>query len=96
MTAPSGYLQEHMRYYREDLRLIPNALDLSQYHYRERNSWKPRLLWLRGFLDYYNPELGVRVVAELAQEFPELDRFVFTNDEYKEMTNYRLTSFERF
>jgi glycosyltransferase involved in cell wall biosynthesis len=72
VTTPSGYLQEHMKAYRDDLLLIPNALEVSHYAYRERFQIGPRLIWLRGFLDYYNPCMAPRVVAHLSREFPDL------------------------
>lgn len=72
VTTPSGYLQEKMQPYRADLRLLPNALDFTNYTYRSRSPLQPRLVWLRGFLDYYNPFMGPRVVAALQREFPDL------------------------
>jgi glycosyltransferase involved in cell wall biosynthesis len=71
VTTPSRYLREKMRPYRADLRLIPNALDVKPYPFRLRSKPQPRLVWLRAFLDYYNPFLGPKVMAQLIQEFPD-------------------------
>ena len=70
VTAPSLYLIEQMRMYRDDLMLIPNALDTGSYPFRLRSSASPRLIWLRAFHDLYNPLLADRVLARLKQDFP--------------------------
>jgi L-malate glycosyltransferase len=72
VTAPSPYLLEHLRPYRPDLCLLPNARDLEAYAARLRRNPRPRLVWLRRFCDFYNPMLAPRVVARLAPEFPEI------------------------
>ena len=70
VTAPSGYLQEAMQPYRQDIQLIPNALDISRYPFIERKKARPILIWLRAFHRIYNPELAIRVVHALQLEFP--------------------------
>lgn len=72
VVAPSGYLADAFRTDRNDIRLIPNPLDVSAYRYRPRATPRPRLVWLRAFHEVYNPQLAVRVVAELAPAFPDL------------------------
>jgi glycosyltransferase involved in cell wall biosynthesis len=72
VTAPSGYLVEAMRRFRPDLRLLPNAIDLSLYPFRLRKSARPRLVWLRAFHRIYDPSLAVRVLSLLAPEFPDV------------------------
>lgn len=72
VTTPSRYLLEKMRPYRDDLCVLPNPLDLAAYTYRSRAKPAPRLVWLRAFHQVYNPALAVRVVAQLASEFPEI------------------------
>lgn len=71
VTAPSRYLYEQMAPYRPDLRLLPNALDLSTYPFRLRSAPKPELVWLRAFHEIYNPSLGPKVLARLLPEFPD-------------------------
>jgi glycosyltransferase involved in cell wall biosynthesis len=72
ITAPSRYLQEEMRLYREDVFLIPNALDLDNYPFRLRSTTSPRLVWLRAFHDIYNPQLAPLVMHRLRASFPEI------------------------
>jgi glycosyltransferase involved in cell wall biosynthesis len=72
VTAPSRYLVEAMRPYRSDLQLLPNALDLSNYPFHVRSAPHPRLIWLRAFSEIYNPSLAPRVIALLAEDFPDV------------------------
>jgi len=72
VTTPSAYLFEQMRPYRRELVLLPNPLDLPKYSFRHRNRPTPKLVWLRAFHDIYEPSLAVRVVANLAQDFPDI------------------------
>jgi len=70
VTTPSFYLQERMQPYCPGCIRVPNALTLHRYIYRERNSLRPHIVWLRAFHGIYNPMLAPRVIAALAGEFP--------------------------
>lgn len=72
VTTPSSYLREQMATYRDDIQLIPNTLNLSAYNYRHRDQVSPHFIWVRSFHEIYNPTLAVKVVAELAPQWPEL------------------------
>jgi glycosyltransferase involved in cell wall biosynthesis len=72
VTAPSPYLREHMRPYRDDVQLLPNPLELSDYQFVARAAPAPRLVWLRAFHPGYNPGLAPRTVAELAADVPDV------------------------
>jgi glycosyltransferase involved in cell wall biosynthesis len=72
VTTPSTYLREALAAFRSDLVLLPNALELSQYPFRQRLRAEPRLVWLRAFHEIYNAPLALRVVEALRGEFPEL------------------------
>jgi glycosyltransferase involved in cell wall biosynthesis len=72
VTTPSHYLREQMRPYRSDLRLLSNPLDIGRYPFVLRQRPQPCLVWLRTFHHIYNPTLAPRVVALLAQEFPDV------------------------
>jgi glycosyltransferase involved in cell wall biosynthesis len=71
VTAPSRYLQEQLRSYRNDIRLMPNALDVQSYPFRSRIRPSPRLVWLRAFGATYNPMLALRVLREMTSQFPD-------------------------
>ncbi|HEY9517490.1 MAG TPA: glycosyltransferase, partial [Gemmatimonadaceae bacterium] len=71
VAAPSRYLIEHVRHLRDDVRLLPNALDLADYPFRERVCPEPKLIWLRAFHSIYNPPLAPAVLARVAAEYPD-------------------------
>lgn len=68
-VTPSPYLLEKMKPYHRDLRIIPNGLDLPNYHSKIRVKPRPHLVWLRAFHAIYNPTLAPRVLSKLSQEF---------------------------
>ncbi|HEX2748758.1 MAG TPA: glycosyltransferase [Verrucomicrobiales bacterium] len=68
VTCPSPYLVKAMRRFRPDLMLIPNGVDLSQYHFEERRAPLLRLMWLRAFHEMYNPVMAVEIVSLLRQQ----------------------------
>lgn len=70
VTVPSHYLFEKLRPYRDDLQLIPNAVDISRYPFHRRVSPEPSLIWLRAFHEIYNPELAVEMLYKLRSKFP--------------------------
>ena len=80
VTTPSRYLYDHMSQYRDDLQLLPNALELRRYNFRPRSRPRARLLWLRAFHEIYNPSLCPRVLSLLSAEFPECRLAMFGPD----------------
>lgn len=71
VTAPSRYLREQMSSYRNDIRLIPNAVEVSAYPFRIRDRPGPSMLWLRAFHRIYNPQLAPAVLARVAASSPD-------------------------
>ena len=63
VTVPSKYLLFKMQCYREDLKLIPNPLDIQTYKFIKRSQPHPNLIWLRSFHEIYNPELAPYLIA---------------------------------
>jgi glycosyltransferase involved in cell wall biosynthesis len=72
VTAPSSYLVEKMRDFRQDVELLPNPIDLSCYPFRERSDITPALMWLRAFHWFYNPPLAVEALDSTRARFPEM------------------------
>lgn len=70
VTTPSMYLQDRLRHVREDLALVPNAIELRAYRFQERTRAAPRLIWLRAFHRVYDPTLAVKTVQRLTQSIP--------------------------
>lgn len=72
VATPSRYLQEQMKAYCEDLRLIPYPLEISNYAFQLRKDPEPTLVWLRAFCEIYNPTLAPRVIAKLKPWYPSI------------------------
>jgi glycosyltransferase involved in cell wall biosynthesis len=72
VTSPSLFLHERMNRMREDIVVLPNALDVARYRFRARRNARPLLVWLRAFHGNYNPSLAPGVVGRLESEFPEI------------------------
>jgi glycosyltransferase involved in cell wall biosynthesis len=72
VTAPSGYLSEALGCFRQDILVLPNAIDIRAYPFKAREAAAPRLVWLRAFHRIYEPSTAVRAVALLAPEFPDI------------------------
>ncbi len=72
VTTPSNYLQDKMKCFRSDIRIIPNALDMDGYPYRVRDCSVPELIWLRAFHEIYNPSLAPRILKILSDKFPDV------------------------
>ena len=80
VTTPSRYLQDALSSYRDDLVLLPNAIDLDSYPFRLRSNPQPRLVWLRALHGIYNPCMAPRAAAELVREFPEIQLTMYGPD----------------
>jgi glycosyltransferase involved in cell wall biosynthesis len=95
VVAPSRYLIEQMRDYRDDVRMISNAIALERYPFRMRCPPRPRLIWLRAFRNIYNPALAVQVTALLAKDFDDVS-LVFSGPDSKDgsLEHARLTAQE--
>ncbi|HEY4176147.1 MAG TPA: glycosyltransferase family 4 protein [Kofleriaceae bacterium] len=70
VTAPSGFLAESMRAYRNDTRVIANALEIGDYVFSPRTRVEPRMVWVRAMHEIYNPVLAVDVLARVAAKHP--------------------------
>jgi glycosyltransferase involved in cell wall biosynthesis len=72
VVAPSRYLQEAMRPYRDDILMIPNPLEIKNYPFHLRSNPAPSLVWLRAFHNIYHPQMAPQVIANLHSIFPDL------------------------
>ncbi len=71
VTAPSNYLAESMKPFREDIILLPNPIHIRNYPFRLRKRATPRLIWLRAFHEIYNPSLAIHTLARLKEKHPD-------------------------
>lgn len=63
VVSPSEYLRRALGDHRGDIRVIPNAIELSQHHARERTAPAPRLVWVRAFHEIYNPVMAIEALS---------------------------------
>ncbi len=70
VTTPSRYLARALGDWRDDIRVIPNAVELPAAPSRDRHRPRPRLIWLRAFHALYDSVLAVETLAELRRDFP--------------------------
>ncbi|HEV2417892.1 MAG TPA: glycosyltransferase [Terriglobia bacterium] len=71
LVVPSNYLGDVFREFGLHARVVPNAVDESQFKYRLRQPLEPRLVCTRGFGAYYRVDHVVRAFARVQQAFPE-------------------------
>jgi glycosyltransferase involved in cell wall biosynthesis len=70
-VAVSGYLQQPMAQHGWPSTVIPNPINIRQYPFKHRAACRPRLLWVRSFHQLYNPQLAVRVLANLSAKYAD-------------------------
>ncbi len=70
IVAPSAYLQSFFERKGFSVVLIPNLIDINKFPFQHRDFSYPALLYIRGFSKIYNPEMTVRAVARLVNDFP--------------------------
>lgn len=76
ITCPSGYLIHELNEYDIGTILIENSIPLNRYSFHKKGKLKPVLLWMRAFTDIYNPEMAIRVVAELKKAYPDVKLYM--------------------
>ena len=68
VICPSPYLKLEMeKVIANEYQVIPNAIDLEDYHFKLRVSMPKavKLLWVRSFHEIYNPELAIHILKGL-------------------------------
>ena len=53
-----------------NLQVIPNSIELRKYPFKKRETFSPKLLWVRRFQSRYNPMLAVKVLEQLKKDYP--------------------------
>ena len=70
-VAPSGYLRTSFEKAGFSVLQIPNYIDIQDYPFLQRDSVRPRILWVRSFHRIYQPDLAIQVFDRLRIHFPE-------------------------
>jgi L-malate glycosyltransferase len=71
VVAPSPFLVVAAGRVGIEAEVIPNPLPVEDYPFRLRTGLAPKLLWMRTFHEYYEPELAVRTLACVRDRFAE-------------------------
>jgi glycosyltransferase involved in cell wall biosynthesis len=71
IVSPSAFSQSCFNQYGVDCMLIENVVNLNNYHFNQKETFRPYLFWMRTFEDVYNPEMAVRLAAILVKKYPD-------------------------
>jgi L-malate glycosyltransferase len=71
IVTPSGYLVDVFAEFGLKAVVVPNVVDLTQFHYRERKPLRPRLVCTRGFSTYYSVDVVVNAFALVKKSYPD-------------------------
>lgn len=72
VVTPSPFLQQSLGKYHDQIRVIPNGINIAAIPYKARKCFSPDLIWVRAFHRTYNPELAVTVLAKLVTDYPNI------------------------
>ena len=73
-VVPSDYLRDRLSKFQfENIVFIPNSIDLKHYKFKERDTLKPMLLWVRAFDKVYNPMMAIEVLEIISAEYPNAE-----------------------
>jgi len=50
---------------------IPNTIEIGKYAFKPRPVIRPKLLWVRSLAAIYNPEMALKVLQDLKNDFPD-------------------------
>lgn len=70
--APSSYLADYFTEKKYSTNIIPNFIEQSQYRFQTRIPHPPKLLYLRGFGEAYNPLMLLKAIESLKSGLPEI------------------------
>lgn len=71
IVTPSAYLVDVFSEFGLKADPVPNIIDFSQFHYRERKPLRPHLVCTRGFHPYYCADVAVKAFALVLKDYPD-------------------------
>lgn len=73
-VAPSDYLFKAFKDHDfNNLILIPNTIQISNYNFQKRTEFKAKILWVRSLSHIYNPKMAIDVLSLLKVKFNEAE-----------------------
>lgn len=80
VVSPSGFTLSSLKQYGIDCLLIENVINLTEYTFNNKQTFRPKLFWMRTFEDVYNPEMAVRVAAILNKKYSDFSMVMAGHD----------------
>lgn len=71
IQTPSLFLKAYFIQKGYAINYLPNFLDLSKFPYKREVKNPYSLLWVRSFISIYNPELPIKILAEVRKKYPQ-------------------------
>jgi len=71
--SPSLFLKNIFLKEGYEAEYIPNFIPVSKYKFKQRDTVRPKLFWVRSFDRTYNPELAVLILKKLKSKYPEAE-----------------------
>jgi glycosyltransferase involved in cell wall biosynthesis len=71
ISSPSLYLNEYFTSLGYTIRYIPNSIDLSNFPTNRSIVKDKSFLWVRAFVDIYNPEIAINTLKLILVKYPE-------------------------
>ena len=68
-VTPSNYLKHEFTLKGIETILIPNSIEIENYHYKERTTIEPNLLFVRALAEIYNPKMAIQVLSLLKEKY---------------------------
>jgi glycosyltransferase involved in cell wall biosynthesis len=72
VIGPSAFITSTLKQYNIQSELVENVVNLDEYIFHKKETFRPRLLWMRTLEDIYNPEMAIRVAAILSRKYVDL------------------------
>lgn len=70
IIAPSAFLKNAVEELGFHVNIIPNVIPLEKYDFVHRSSISPKIIWMRSFFHYYNPQLAIDMLKLLRETYP--------------------------
>lgn len=71
LVAPSNYLKYEFEKRGFKVTFIPNNIEIKDYTFKSRESFAPRLLWVRSFHSIYNAPMALHTLKKLLEKYPD-------------------------
>lgn len=71
ITTPSMFLQQFFQGVGFNLVYIPNTIDIDRFSYFLERPHNHSILWVRAFTQIYNPDVAVRALAIVKEQYPD-------------------------